>query len=150
MGEDNIIVFTITEDKLKSIPKLWFCYITSILLTHDTSKLYEEDGNQVIYKKQIWKNMYITQFYTSEYIDISDVPLVLSSDIYIEENMDVINSIVPIRQKLFEELIEEKLQKTEEALFKCEMTVDKIRALNKIVPENFPRELYNILYKNII
>jgi hypothetical protein len=73
-----------------------------------------------------------------------------SSDNYIDENMDFINSIVLISKKLFEKIIEEKLQNTEKALFKCEMTVDRIRALNKIVPENFPKDLYNILHSQIV
>lgn len=144
------VVITITEDKLKTIPILWFCYITSLILTQDTSKLYEEDGNDVIYKKQVWKNMYITTFYTPEYVDISAVSLVPSSDDYINENMDLINSIVLIKNKLFEELIEEKLKNAEEALFKCEITVDRIRALNKIIPENFPKDLYSILYAQLV
>ena len=150
MGIEYALVITITEDKLKTIPVLWFCYITSLILTQDTSKLYEEDGNHVIYKKQVWKNMYITTFYSPEYVDISVVSLVPSTDNYIEENMDLINSIALISNKLFEDLIEEKLQNAEEALFKCEMTVDRLRALNKIIPENFPKDLYNILHTQLV
>ncbi len=150
MGIEYALVITITEDKLKTIPVLWFCYITSLILTQDTSKLYEEDGNHVIYKKQVWKNMYITTFYSPEYVDISVVSLVPSTDNYIEENMDLINNIVLIRNDLFEDLIEEKLQNAEEALFKCEMTVDRFRALNKIIPENFPKDLYNILHTQLV
>jgi len=150
MGIEYALVITITEDKLKTIPVLWFCYITSLILTQDTSKLYEEDGNHVIYKKQVWKNMYITTFYSPEYVDISVVSLVPSTDNYIEENMDIINNIVLIRNDLFEDLIEEKLQNAEEALFKCEMTVDRLRALNKIIPENFPKDLYNILHTQLV
>ena len=150
MGIEYPLVITITEDKLKTIPVLWFCYITSLILTQDTSKLYEEDGNHVIYKKQVWKNMYITTYYSPEYVDISVVSLVPSTDNYIEENMDIINNIVLIRNDLFEDLIEEKLQNAEEALFKCEMTVDRLRALNKIIPENFPKDLYNILHTQLV
>ena len=150
MGIEYALVITITEDKLKTIPVLWFCYITSLILTQDTSKLYEEDGNHVIYKKQVWKNKYITTFYSPEYVDISVVSLVPSTDNYIEENMDLINNIVLIRNDLFEDLIEEKLQNAEEALFKCEMTVDRFRALNKIIPENFPKDLYNILHTQLV
>ena len=150
MGIEYALVITITEDKLKTIPVLWFCYITSLILTQDTSKLYEEDGNHVIYKKQVWKNMYITTYYSPEYVDISVVSLVPSTDNYIEENMDIINNIVLIRNDLFEDLIEEKLQNAEEALFKCEMTVDRLRALNKIIPENFPKDLYNILHTQLV
>jgi hypothetical protein len=150
MGIEYALVITITEDKLKTIPVLWFCYITSLILTQDTSKLYEEDGNHVIYKKKVWKNMYITTYYSPEYVDISVVSLVPSTDNYIEENMDIINNIVLIRNDLFEDLIEEKLQNAEEALFKCEMTVDRLRALNKIIPENFPKDLYNILHTQLV
>jgi hypothetical protein len=94
--------------------------------------------------------MYITTYYSPEYVDISVVSLVPSTDNYIEENMDIINNIVLIRNDLFEDLIEEKLQNAEEALFKCEMTVDRLRALNKIIPENFPKDLYNILHTQLV
>ena len=46
--------------------------------------------------------------------------------------------------------IEEQFQELEETLFQCEMTVDRIRALNKIAPENLPKDLYDIIYKQIV
>jgi hypothetical protein len=46
--------------------------------------------------------------------------------------------------------IEEQLQELEETLFQCEMTVDRIRALNKIAPDNLPKDLYDIIYKQIM
>jgi hypothetical protein len=46
--------------------------------------------------------------------------------------------------------IEEQLQGLEETLFKCEMTVDRIKALNKIAPANLPKDLYDIIYKQIV
>lgn len=149
MGIENVLVITITEDKLKTIPVLWFCYIISQILTQETSKLYEEVNNHVIYKI-IWKNMYITTNYIKEYVGIPTVSLVPTSNNYIEKNKNLINNIPLISKKLFEELIEEKLQNAEKTIFKCEMIVDRIRALNKIVPENLPIDLYNLLYKQLI
>jgi hypothetical protein len=75
MGIEYALVITITEYKLKTIPVLWFCYIISLILTQDTGKLYGEVSNHVIYKK-VWKNMYITTYDSSEYVDISTVSLV--------------------------------------------------------------------------
>jgi len=150
MGADYILDITITEDKLKTIPILHYCYIASLVLTQDTSKLYDKDDKHVIYKRQVWKNMYITTSYTPEYIDISDFTLVLSSDNYIDENMEFINSIALINDKLFKKMIEEKFQNTEEVLFKCEITIDRLRALNKIIPENFPKDLYNIIHTQLV
>jgi hypothetical protein len=46
--------------------------------------------------------------------------------------------------------IEQQLQELEETLFKCEMTVDRTRALNKIAPDNLPKDLYDIIYKQIV
>jgi hypothetical protein len=36
--------------------------------------------------------------------------------------------------------------KQEELIAKCEMNVEKIRALDNIVPENFPKDIYMISY----
>jgi hypothetical protein len=49
-----------------------------------------------------------------------------------------------------EQQIEQQLQELEETLFKCEMTVDRTRALNKIAPDNLPKDLYDIIYKQIM
>jgi hypothetical protein len=49
-----------------------------------------------------------------------------------------------------EQQIEEDLQNAEDTIFQCEMTVDRIRALNKIAPDNLPKDLYDIIYKQIM
>jgi len=49
-----------------------------------------------------------------------------------------------------EQQIEQQLQELEETLFKCEMTVNRIRALIKIASDNLPKDLYNIIYKQIV
>ena len=46
-------------------------------------------------------------------------------------------------------IIEMKLLEIEDLIAKCEMNVEKIRALNNIVPENFPKDIYDIIYKKI-
>jgi len=46
--------------------------------------------------------------------------------------------------------IDQQLQELEDTIFQCEMTVDRIRALNKIAPENLPKDVYNIIYKQIV
>ena len=46
--------------------------------------------------------------------------------------------------------IEYELQWLEETIFQCEMTVERIRALNKIAPENLPKDLYDIIFKQIV
>jgi hypothetical protein len=141
----------ITENKLKSIPNLWLCYITSLILTRDTFNLsYDDEYSPVIYIRKIWKNLYITNYYEIQEIDVSNVSNTLSSDDYIEEILHYINDITMIRSKFLLQLIDEKLSIAEKLLLNCEMTIEKIRALNKIIPEEFPKDLYNIIYTNLI
>ena len=46
--------------------------------------------------------------------------------------------------------IDQQLQELEDTVFQCEMTVERTRALNKIAPENLPKDLYDIIYKQIV
>ena len=157
LGE-RVLTLVITEDKLKTIPPLWLCYVSSLFLTDDTNDMYYNDTyrDRVIYIKKICKNTYITEHYIAEVIntvdisDISDISDILSTDTYIEENLHLINEITLISPNLFYELIEDKFSNIERLLLRCEMTVEKIRALNQIIPEDFPRDLYNIIYMQIV
>jgi hypothetical protein len=106
--------------------------------------------DRVIYIKKICKNAYITEHFIAEVIDIADISDILSTDTYIEENLHLIKEITLISPNLFYELIEDKFSNIERLLMRCEMTVEKIRALNKIIPEDFPRDLYNIIYMQIV
>jgi len=147
----QVFKFVITENKLKSIPNLWLCYITSLILTRDTNNLsYDDEYGPVIYIKKVWKNLYITNSYEIQEIDVSNVSNTLSSDDYIQEISHYTNDITMIRSKLLLKLIDEKLSIAEKLLLNCEMTIEKIRALNKIIPEEFPKDLYNIIYTNLI
>jgi hypothetical protein len=151
MGNEYVVVINITEDKLKTIPVLWYCYITSLLLTQDTTKLSEDEGDMVIYIRTVWKNLYITKDYQRTYhIDISNISFIPSSDGHIEENMMLIESITKIHEDLFDNLMEEKMQNAEDVLLRCEMTVGKVSALNKMIPKNFPTDLYNMLFTQIV
>jgi len=42
-----------------------------------------------------------------------------------------------------------KLHEIEEIIAKCEINVEKIRALNNIFPDNFPKDIYDIIYTHI-
>ena len=149
---ERVLTLVITEDKLKTIPPLWLCYVSSLFLTDDTSDMHYNDTyrDRVIYIKKICKNTYITEHFIAEVIDIADISDILSTDTYIEENLHLIKEITLISPNLFYELIEDKFSNIERLLMRCEMTVEKIRALNKIIPEDFPRDLYNIIYMQIV
>lgn len=60
---------------------------------------------------------------------------------------DRFNLINYVNQKI----IEMKLLEIEEIITNCEMNVEKLRALNNIIPENFPKDIYDIIYaKNML
>ena len=94
--------------------------------------------------------MYITNYYEEQEIDISIISNILSNDDYIEKILIDIDNITLINSKLFYKLLEDKFLSAEELLLKCEMTVEKIRALNNIIPDNFPTDLYNVIYTKML
>jgi hypothetical protein len=69
--------------------------------------------------------------------------------------MDVIEDVYYESDRFYpinvvnQKIIEMKLLEIEEIIAKCEMNVEKIRALDNIVPENFPKDIYDIIYKKI-
>jgi hypothetical protein len=69
--------------------------------------------------------------------------------------MDVIEDVYYESDRFYpinvvnQKIIEMKLLEIEEIIAKCEMNVEKMRALNNIVPENFPKDIYDIIYKKI-
>ena len=151
IGDDEqVLELVITEDKLKTIPNLWLCYIASFFLTKNSYLSYYEVCNPVIYINKVWKNLYITNYYGEQEIDISIVSNILSNDDYIENILIDIDDITLINNELLYKLLEDKFLSAEELLLKCEMTVEKIRALNNIIPDNFPTDLYNVIYTKML
>jgi hypothetical protein len=94
--------------------------------------------------------LYITNYYGEQEIDISIVSNILSNDDYIENILIDIDDITLINNELLYKLLEDKFLRAEELLLKCEMTFEKIRALNNIIPDNFPTDLYNVIYTKML
>ena len=159
----------ITEDMMKENQELWLYYIWSLLLTNDTS-----NGKNIKYKMlrkmmiskmiddssysiDVEKSVYISPDYCDSDIYDVNIPNVFTlshvntryrgldaiEDVYYES--DRFYPINVVNQKI----IEMKLLEIEEIIAKCEMNVEKMRALNNIVPENFPKDIYDIIYKKI-
>ena len=160
----------ITEEMMKENQELWLYYIWSLLLTNDTS-----NGKNIKYKMlrkmmiskmiddssysiDVEKSVYISPDYCDSDIYDVNIPNVFTlsnvntryrgldaiEDVYYES--DRFYPINVVNQKI----IEMKLLEIEEIIAKCEMNVEKIRALNNIVPENFPKDIYDIIYKKIL
>jgi hypothetical protein len=159
----------ITEEMMKENQELWLYYIWSLLLTNDTS-----NGKNIKYKMlrkmmiskmiddssysiDVEKSVYISPDYCDSDIYDVNIPNVFTlsnvntryrgldtiEDVYYES--DRFYPINVVNQKI----IEMKLLEIEEIIAKCEMNVEKMRALNNIVPENFPKDIYDIIYKKI-
>ena len=160
----------ITEDMMKENRELWLYYIWSLLLTKDTS-----NGKNIKYKMlrkmmiskmiddssysvYVEKSVYISPDYCDSDIYDVNIPKVftLSHVNTRYRGMDVIEDVYyesdrfcPIND-VNSKIIEMKLLEIEDLIAKCEMNVEKIRALNNIVPENFPKDIYDIIYKKIL
>jgi len=151
----------ITEDMMKENRELWLYYIWSLLLTKDTS-----NGKNIKYKmlrkmmisKMIDDSSYSSPDYCDSDIYDVNIPKVftLSHVNTRYRGMDVIEDVYyesdrfcPITD-VNSKIIEMKLLEIEDLIAKCEMNVEKIRALNNIVPENFPKDIYDIIYKKIL
>jgi hypothetical protein len=159
----------ITEEMMKENQELWLYYIRSLLLTNDTS-----NGKNIKYKMlrkmmiskmiddssysiDVEKSVYISPDYCDSDIYDVNIPNVFTlsnvntryrgldtiEDVYYES--DRFYPINVVNQKI----IEMKLLEIEEIIAKCEMNVEKIKALDNIVPENFPKDIYDIIYKKI-
>lgn len=159
----------ITEEMMKENQELWLYYIWSLLLTNDTS-----NGKNIKYKMlrkmmiskmiddssysiDVEKSVYISPDYCDSDIYDVNIPNVFAlshvntryrgldaiEDVYYES--DRFYPINVVNQKI----IEMKLLEIEEIIAKCEMNIEKIRAINNIFPENFPKDIYDIIYKKI-
>lgn len=120
VGNEQVLKLVITEDRLKNIPSLWLCYIVSILLTKDTN-----NNECVIFIKKNWKNLYITDYYEKQEIDISNIDDVLSREDDIESIIEDINNYSLINEKILHNILENKLNQIDKVLIKCELNVEK-------------------------
>ena len=152
----RIMIFVMTEDKMKEYPILYNLYIISIMLTQDSTQLSKNEYGYFIKKRTIWKNLYITEDYNGEntYMAYPVMSYELSTDTHIRDNMYIISNATMLKDSLIAELIDEESKKIEEELSSVEKDVKiaKITSLyiNKIVPKNFSDDLKNIIVANVI
>jgi hypothetical protein len=155
--EDNYIsklipLFVITEDKMKQYPYLYKIYFASILLTRNCNKL---DYNTIYYsvnKRIIWKNLYITNSYNNSNTHFLEFPKFsynITNNDKIDNIMFLIHKVELIDEKLLLELLDEEEIKLNSDLQYCEKYFNRIKAnniiLSKVLPENFPEDLHNII-----
>lgn len=155
--EDNYIsklipLFVITEDKMKQYPYLYKIYFASILLTRNCNKL---DYNTIYYsvnKRIIWKNLYITNSYNdsnTHFLEFPKFSYNITNNDKIDNIMFLIRKVELIDEKLLLELLDEEEIKLNSDLQYCEKYFNRIKAnniiLSKVLPENFPEDLHNII-----
>ena len=155
--EDNYIsklipLFVITEDKMKQYPYLYKIYFASILLTRNCNKL---DYNTIYYsvnKRIIWKNLYITNSYNdsnTHFLEFPKFSYNITNNDKIDNIMFLIHKVELIDEKLLLELLDEEEIKLNSDLQYCEKYFNRIKAnniiLSKVLPENFPEDLHNII-----
>jgi hypothetical protein len=148
-------LLVISEEDIEKYPTLYNIYITSILLTADSTKLIEEDGCYSIRKKTIWKNLYITNSYGNKDTYMFNYPVMSynpSSQQYIRDIAHIIDDIIMIDPILLSGLIEDEIYKLEKDLSICEDYTKNLLMyslyMKKIMPD-IPDDLTNIILEKI-
>jgi len=155
--EECWLFLVMTEEMMKEYPALYKKYMISIMLTEDPSRLSGTENIYSIRKRTICENRYITKGYNSKNTYMLKYPVMsyeLSDEAIILYNTRIIKRFTMLPDRLIDELIEEESKKIEEDLcfVENEVKMAKITSLyiNKIVPENFPDDLRNIIVANVI
>ena len=155
--EECWLFLVMTEEMMKEYPALYKKYMISIMLTEDPSRLSGTENIYSIRKRTICENRYITKGYNSKNTYMLKYPVMsyeLSDEAIILYNTRIIKRFTMPPDRLIDELIEEESKKIEEDLcfIENEVKMAKITSLyiNKIVPENFPDDLCNIIIANVI
>ena len=155
-GYETTLLFVITEEDIEKYPILYKIYITSILLTEDSTKLNKDEYGYCISKKSIWKNLYITKYYDCFYTYMTNYPkmsYILSTEEHISQNMNIIYSVKIIKPKLLCGLIEDEIYKLEKDLSICEDYTKNLAMysiyMKNIIPYNIPDDLTNMIFEKL-
>lgn len=155
-GYETTLLFVITEEDIEKYPILYKIYITSILLTEDSTKLNKDEYGYCISKKSIWKNLYITKYYDCFYTYMTNYPkmsYILSTEEHISQNMNIIYSVKIIKPKLLCGLIEDEIYKLEKDLSICEDYTKNLAMysiyMKNIIPDNIPDDLTNMIFEKL-
>ena len=148
-------ILVISEEDIEKYPTLYNIYITSILLTADSTKLIEEDRGYSIRKKTIWKNLYITNSYDNEDTYMRNYPVMSynpSSLQYIQDIAHIIDDVIMIDPILLSGLIEDEIYNLEKDLSICEDYTKNLLMyslyMKKIMPD-IPDDLTNIIFEKM-
>lgn len=155
--EECWLFLVMTEEMMKEYPALYKKYMISIMLTENPARLSETENIYSIRKRTICENRYITKGYNSKNTYMFKYPVMsyeLSDEAIILYNTRIIKRFTMLPDRFIAELIDEESKKIEEELCSVEKDVKmaKITSLyiDKIVPENFPDDLSNIIVANVI
>ena len=153
---ETTLLFVITEEDIEKYPILYKIYITSILLTEDSTKLNKDEYGYCIRKKSIWKNLYITKYYDCFDTYMTNYPkmsYILSCEDHISQNMNIIYSVKIIKPKLLCGLIEDEIYKLEKDLSICENYTKNLAMysiyMKNIIPDNIPDDLTNMIFEKL-
>ena len=155
-GYETTLLFVITEEDIEKYLILYKIYITSILLTEDSTKLSKDEYGYCISKRTIWKNLYITKYYDCCYTYMTNYPkmsYILSTEEHISQNMNIIYSVKIIKPKLLCGLIEDEIYKLEKDLSICEDYTKNLAMysiyMKNIIPYNIPDDLTNMIFEKL-
>ena len=155
-GYENTILFVITEEDIEKYPILYKIYITSILLTEDSTKLNKDEYGYCISKRTIWKNLYIAKSYECLDTYMQNYPkmsYILSTEEHISQNMNIIYSVNIIKPKLLCDLIEDEIYKLEKDLSICEDYTKNLAMysiyMKNIIPDYIPDDLTNMIFEKL-
>jgi hypothetical protein len=153
--ETNLL-FVITEEDIIKYPILYRIYIISTLLTENPAKLNNDEYGYSISKKTIWKNLYITRYYDCEDTFMTNYPemsYILSTNEDIYRNLHIIYCVNMIDTELLFGLIYDEVNNIEKELLVCEDYTKNLLMyslyIKKIIPDNIPDDMINIILSNI-
>ena len=155
---DNIkLLFVITDEDIKNYRSLYKIYMTSILMTEDPTKLIQDEYGYCISKKTNMNNIRITKYYDCYDTYMYSYPTMsyeLSTIGDIVSKMYIICYVVSMDHKLLSRLIDDEANKIEKELKICEDNNNRFMMyssyMKKIVEDNIPDDLTNIILRNLL
>ena len=150
------ITFVMSEDKMKKYPALYNMYLMSLILTMDTTQLFECEDGFGIYKKKVWKGIRITNEYDMMYTYMDDIP-----DDFEESDDEYLNAYVKFLEmrntdftKLLEKELEQQIDNIEKELkqYEKDVYVSKAHVMfaKKVIPHYLPNDLEKIILEKLL
>jgi hypothetical protein len=157
IGDDEEeITVVMSEDKMKKYHTLYNMYLMSLILTMDTTQLFEYEDGFGIYKKKIWKGLRITNEYDMLYTYMENIPQDFeeSDDVYLNQCVMFLELRNTDFTKLLEKELEQQIDKIEKELKQCEkdVYVSKVHVMfaKKVIPHYLPNDLEKYILEKLV